>query len=83
MSRPRIVITAVLAVVILVLIVQNTEVVAIRVLFWDFQMSRVILILLTSLTGFVCGYLFARILDARRGRPGADEGDADPGAQAW
>ena len=36
---------------------QNTEVVAVRFLFWKIEMSRVILILIVFLTGMLLGYL--------------------------
>ena len=61
MAKPRIIFAAVLAILLLVLIVQNTEVVAVTLFFWEIEMSRVILILLASMTGFICGYVVARI----------------------
>ena len=68
--KPRLVAAAVLAILILVLVLQNTEVVSVRFFLWDFTMSSVILMLLTTLVGFVCGYLVARVLAARdRGTP--------------
>ncbi len=67
MWRPRLIAALALALLVLVLVVQNTEVVSIRLLFWEFQASRVILIALTALTSFVCGYLVARIGSARSG----------------
>lgn len=39
---------------------QNSEVVAINFLFWRIEMSRVILILVTLLIGFLLGYIFQR-----------------------
>ena len=59
--RPRYVVASLLVLLLLVFVVQNTEVVAIRFLVWEFQASRVILITLTALTGFVCGYLVGRV----------------------
>ena len=65
MVKPKIVLASVLAVLMVVLVIQNTEVVAIKFLFWEFAMSRVILILLATMTGFVCGYVVARITGTR------------------
>ena len=63
--KPRLVVATVLGVLVLVLVLQNTEVVSVQFFLWDFTMSRVILVLLTTLVGFVCGYLVARALAAR------------------
>lgn len=61
MITPRIAAVGTMALLILILILQNTEVVTVRLLFWELSMSRVILILLSTLAGFVSGYLVARI----------------------
>ena len=66
MLRPRLIAAVVLALLVLVLVIQNTEVIAIRLFFWEFEASRVILIALAALTGFVCGYLVARVRSAPR-----------------
>ncbi len=43
---------------ILVFILQNTEVVTVNFFFWKLEMSRVILILVLLLVGFLLGYIF-------------------------
>jgi putative membrane protein len=43
---------------ILVFILQNTEIVTVNFLFWKMEMSRVILILVLLLVGFLLGYIF-------------------------
>lgn len=50
----------VLAVLALVIIVQNTEVVPIQILLWQLLMSRIILILLLLVIGFAIGFILAR-----------------------
>ena len=45
-------------ILILVFILQNTEVVTVNFLFWKIEMSRVILILVLLLVGFLLGYIF-------------------------
>ena len=46
------------ACLIVIFTMQNAEVVPVRFLFWKVEMSRVILILLLVLVGFVAGYVF-------------------------
>ena len=55
--RPKIAIAILLGLILLVIILQNTEVVAVKLLFWEMQMSRVLLILLAAVVGFVGGYV--------------------------
>ncbi|MFC2105147.1 lipopolysaccharide assembly protein LapA domain-containing protein [Candidatus Bipolaricaulota bacterium] len=47
-----------------IIILQNTQVVDIRVLFWQLSMSRIILLLFSLVVGFVVGYY---IKSRRRG----------------
>ena len=56
----------VLALVLLfaIVILQNTQIVDIRVLFWQLSMSRIILLLFSLVVGFVVGYY---IKSRRRG----------------
>lgn len=44
----------------LVILAQNTEVVGVKVLFWEAHMSRIILMTIMGIIGFVIGYLVAR-----------------------
>lgn len=67
--QPRYVVACILLLLILVFVVQNTEVVAIRFLAWEFQASLVILITLIALAGFVCGYLVGRVGRRRTAEP--------------
>ena len=69
MLRPKIILIGALVLLLLILVVQNSEVVTVTLLFWDFEMSRVILILLATMTGFICGYLVARLTSPRPGSP--------------
>ncbi|MEE9555370.1 MAG: lipopolysaccharide assembly protein LapA domain-containing protein [candidate division Zixibacteria bacterium] len=48
----------VLAVILAIVIMfQNTHMVTVTLLLWDFDLSLILLILLTTLIGFVLGYL--------------------------
>ena len=58
--RVRTVFILVLLVPFLVVIFQNTEVTTIRVLFWDFVMSRIVLLAVSLGIGVVVGLLLGR-----------------------
>jgi uncharacterized integral membrane protein len=58
---PKLIALIVAAVLYLVIVAQNTEVVSVRLFFWDFSMARVILMTLMALFGFVIGYVVARL----------------------
>jgi uncharacterized integral membrane protein len=48
----------VLAIILAIFIIlQNTYTVTLTLLFWDFEISLILLVLLTMLIGFVLGYL--------------------------
>ncbi len=58
--RIRSVAILVLLLLFLVVIVQNTEVVSVRLLFWDPVMSRMILLALSLAVGVIVGFLLGR-----------------------
>ena len=47
---------------VLIILLQNTEVVAWRLLFWKVEMSRAIMIPLVLMVGFVAGFLTSKAL---------------------
>jgi uncharacterized integral membrane protein len=49
----------------LIILLQNTQVVEFRILFWKFSMSRVIMFLLTLLLGFGMGFLTAKLTEKK------------------
>jgi uncharacterized integral membrane protein len=62
-------IAVVVAVILFViLVVQNTEVVTLQLLFWKVTMSRIILLSLVGLIGFVAGYFARRVSRKSAGR---------------
>lgn len=65
MLKPKFIVLAVLALLLITLVIQNREVVTLTLLFWDFEISRVVLILLATMTGFIGGYMVARLTAAR------------------
>ena len=73
--QAKVVVVAILAILLVVLVVQNTEVMVVHILFWDLEMSRVVLILLSTVVGFAGGFIVAKMTgrdDApAKSRPGA------------
>ena len=55
------IIIIVLAIIALILIVQNTEVVPIQLLLWRIWMSRIVLIILMLAIGFGIGFALAKL----------------------
>jgi len=67
------VIAALIAIAVyLVVLAQNTEVVTVKLLFWEASMSRIILMTITGIIGFIIGYLFGRLSGGRQGEPSAN-----------
>lgn len=50
---------------VLVVLFQNAQVVTVRFLFWKIAMSRIILLLLTLIAGFVSGFVAAKLTGRR------------------
>ncbi len=61
MTKVKFIITAVLAVLFGVLLMQNSEVVSLKMFFWEISMSRIIFFPLLLLIGFVVGFIFAKM----------------------
>ena len=70
--KPKTIIVLVLLLLSLVILIQNTQVVTLQVLFWHMSMSRILLIPLLLIIGFVIGYL-AAIMRGRPKEKSADE----------
>jgi uncharacterized integral membrane protein len=65
-KQPKVWVPAILVLFFLIILFQNTDVVTLRVLFWDVSMSQVILIPLVLTIGFVLGFVVAKLTSARR-----------------
>jgi uncharacterized integral membrane protein len=57
--KAKTIIVLVIAVLLVIIIVQNTQVVTFRLFFWKISMSRIILLALTLVVGFALGYTVA------------------------
>lgn len=72
MSKPRIITLAIAAIVLLILVFQNTASVDTRILFVTVSMPRALLLVVTAGIGFVAGLLVAA---KGRGKKVADDFD--------
>jgi uncharacterized integral membrane protein len=55
--KPKAIIIGVLVLLVLIILIQNTEVVTFNLLFWQIGMSRIIMLFLSLLIGFLIGFL--------------------------
>jgi len=60
LKNPKVIGALVLVALFLILLFQNTQVVTLKIYFWEIAMSQIILIPFVLLMGFVAGYLVAR-----------------------
>jgi uncharacterized integral membrane protein len=59
--RPKFIIVLVLIALFLIILIQNTQVVTLRLFFWKVGMSQIILIPLTMAIGIVIGFIVAKV----------------------
>ena len=64
--KAKLIIALVLLVLALIVLLQNTEVVTFRLLFWSAEISQVLLVLLMMFIGFVLGFVVAKLTGRRR-----------------
>jgi len=58
--RPKMIVALVLGTLFLIILLQNTQVASLRLLFWEISMSRIILFPLVLFIGFVIGFFVGR-----------------------
>ena len=66
MKRAKIIVAAVLAILLIIIVVQNREPVATKLLFVTITMPRAMLLLVSTLMGFVLGLIAASYLARRK-----------------
>jgi putative membrane protein len=59
--KPKSIIAIILAVLALVIVIQNTQVVSLQLFFWQVYMSRIVLIILMLAIGIAMGYIIAKM----------------------
>ena len=57
--KPKNIIYIVLGALFLVFLIQNTQIVSVQLFIWQLSMSRIILIVLVMLVGFILGYVIS------------------------
>lgn len=60
MGKAKVITLAVVFGLALIVLLQNTQVVTFRVLFWDLSMSRIIFLPLLVIIGFVIGFFMGK-----------------------
>ena len=68
--KAKVIVVLVLIGLFLVILIQNTQVVTLRLLFWKVGMSQIILVPLTMLIGFILGYIVAKVTSGSHGKQG-------------
>jgi len=61
MKRPKVIAILVIVVLLLIFLFQNTDIVTLRIYFWQISMSRIIFIPLVLVVGFALGFLAAKV----------------------
>ena len=61
-------IVAILSILFVILLLQNTEVVSLKLFFWEISMSRILFFPVLLLTGFVIGFVVAKITGSDEGK---------------
>jgi len=61
MMRPKFIVVLVLIALFLIILIQNTQVVTLRLFFWEIGASQIILIPIIMAIGFIIGYLVAKV----------------------
>lgn len=64
--KPKVIAILVLALLLIIILVQNLQTINFNVLFWSFGLSKLILILLSAVIGFIAGYLTFLLATKRR-----------------
>jgi uncharacterized integral membrane protein len=68
--KAKLIVALVLLALALIVLLQNTEVVTFRLLFWSAKISQVLLVLLMMFIGFVLGFVVAKLTGRRKGQAG-------------
>lgn len=65
-TKTKLVLIIVLLILAAVIILQNTDPVFFKLLFWDFQTSLIILLLLVFLIGLIIGYTIPKLFSRKK-----------------
>ena len=59
--KPKHIVGIIVLILIVIFLIQNTQVVTLRFYFWKLSMSQIILLPLTMLIGIAIGYILSRV----------------------
>lgn len=68
MSRPKLIVIAVILVIFGIILLQNAEVTSLKLLFWDISMSRIFFFPFLFVSGLIVGFILGRIRRSRSRR---------------
>jgi uncharacterized integral membrane protein len=74
-KNTKLVITIVLLILAAVIIFQNTDPVNLKMLFWGFQASLIILLILVLIIGMIIGYFLPKIIGESKTKNSAENGN--------
>ena len=63
--KPKVIILLIVTILALVILLQNTDPTQFQLLFWEIEMSLVVLVLVNLLIGFVLGFVVAKLSGRR------------------
>jgi uncharacterized integral membrane protein len=66
--QPKTIVVLVIIGFILIILVQNAQVVTLRLLFWKIDMSQIILLPLATVIGFILGFIIAKVFGNARSK---------------
>lgn len=72
MKNPKFISAILLAVLFIIFLVQNTQVVTLHLYFWEISMSQIILISLVLVLGFIVGYIVRMVTGKHEKRRGPE-----------
>lgn len=64
--KPKNIFLFIMGVLFLIVFIQNTQVVSLRFLFWKLSMSRILLLPLVMLIGFIIGFFVGKSLSENK-----------------
>ena len=75
MNRIKLIFIAVIAILSIIIIIQNNQPVDTDILFWSFTMSRTLLLLLMTIIGFVAGVITVFMHTGKKDKVGKHHGN--------
>lgn len=68
MVRPKFILLTIIIVLLAILLLQNSDVVSLKIYFWEISMSRIIFFPVLIFVGFIAGFIVAKLVSSRKER---------------